>query len=143
MTIDVKLQDGRGTGNGVRVTNRGQLITGPAQFSTAYNLELTAAATAGNIAEPRANNNFIITGMLLYANRNVGVNDAHLTIYESVDGPATDTETKVILETDIAKQTSRDIPALNIEVTEGMWLNAITDDDDILITVLGYYVKVQ
>jgi hypothetical protein len=143
MTVTTKILDGRGSSKAVRVTNRGQLIVGNAAFSTAYNVELGAAATAGNIVGPQSGKNFIITDMLIYANRNVGVNDARVTIYESTDGPATSTETKVIYETDIAQQTSRDLLGLNLEVTEGMWVNAITDDDDVLITVMGYFINVN
>ena len=66
-----------------------------------------------------------------------------MTIYESSVGPASTTQTTVVLSTEMVKQSSRDLIGLNLEVAEGRWVNAVTDDDDVFVTVMGYYIKVN
>ncbi len=40
------------------------------------------------------------------------------------------------------KQSARDLIGLNIIITEGSWVNGVTDDDDVFATVAGYYIEV-
>jgi spore germination protein YaaH len=140
MTIDTRLIDGRGTGQGARITAQGQLVVAPADFSESATQTMGTNDTPVNFWGPIQKKNFIITDILLYANKNVGAADATVTLYESTDGPATATQSKVILQTEMLKQTSRDLIGLNIRVTEGSWVNGVTDDDDIFATVAGYYI---
>lgn len=141
MTIEIQLVDGRGSGGRACVTSEGQLIVAPAKFSTASSATMTTDDTPVNLWGPMAGKKFIITDILLYANRNVGVNDATVSVYESTDGAATATQSKVILTTEMVKQRSRDFIGLNLEVTAGSWVNVVTDDDDVFITIMGYYIK--
>jgi hypothetical protein len=132
---------GRSSREGQRsdVRGNGQIVVGPFNSSTASTVTLDTAATSYNIWGPSTDENFIITDILIYANKNVGVNDATLVIYESTDGPATGTQSKILLNTEMVKQTTRDLVGLNLKVTEGSWVNAETDDDDVFLTVMGYY----
>lgn len=142
MAIISKIQDASGTSNKVRVTSRGQLVTGSLEFSTASSAILDTDDTPVNFWAPIAKKNFIITDILLFADKNVGVNDATVTIYETSVGPASATQTKVLLTTQMLKQTSRDFIGLNLEVTSGRWVNAVTDDNNVYVTIMGYYVDV-
>lgn len=142
MGVISKITDGTGDGFKAEVTCRGQLVVGPTSFSEATSIKLETDDVPVNLYPPKANMNFIITDILLYANKNVGAGDATVTLYESSVGPTSATQTKVILQTEMVKQTSRDLTGVNVEVTEGRWLNAVTDDDDVFITVFGYYTVV-
>ena len=139
MTIATHIRDSQ-TSTSARVLSTGQLVVGPAGFSDASVQTMGTAATPVSFFAPRQGQRFVITDILLYANRNVGVNDATVVIYESADGPATATETKILLQTEILKQSSRDLIGLNLATTEGNWINGVTDDDDVFATVMGYYV---
>jgi hypothetical protein len=141
MTIEVLLTDGRGSGARACVTPEGQLIVAPANFSTASTQTMDTDNTPVGFWPPIQGKKFVITDILLFANRNVGAADATVTIYESTDGNASATQSKIILQTEMLKQTSRDLVGLNIEVTAGSWVNGVTDDDDIFATVMGYYIK--
>ena len=143
MALISKISDGSGTKTLARVTTRGQLVVGPADFSEASTVTLGTDNVPVNLFGPISGKNFIITDILIYANRLVGVNDATVTIYESSVGPASTTQTKVLLSTEMVKQSSRDLIGLNLEVAEGRWVNAVTDDDDVFVTVMGYYIKVN
>lgn len=141
MSIFTKIQDGTGSKKLAKVTAKGQLVVGPIDFSEAFNATLGTAAAAVNVVPPLHGFNFIITSILLYANRNVGVNDATVTIFESSVGPTSSVPTKVIFTSEVPKQTSRDVQPLNLQVTESRWVNAVTDDDDVFVTIMGYYIE--
>jgi hypothetical protein len=97
------------------------------------------ADTPVSFFAPQQGKRFIITDILLYANKNVGVGDATVTIYESSDGPATATQDKILMQTEMLKQTHRDMIGLNLATQEGHWLNGVTNDDDVFVTIMGYY----
>lgn len=137
--IEVSLRDGRGTSNEAKITERGQLVTAPLDFSTAYNATADVVDTAYNLVPPKADQQFVITTIILYANKNVGATDATVVLYEALSASST-TVSKTVLNQEIVKQTRLIIPNANIIVSEGYWLNVKTNDDDVFATVLGYYV---
>jgi hypothetical protein len=142
MTIKIQLEDCHGTGNTARVTKYGQLIVAPIDFSTAVATKLEVANTAYNFVVPKQDKIIVITDILLYANRNVGANDATVDIYTSDVGPTETTIKESIIQTEMLKQTSRDLTGLNLEVSQGRWVNAKTDDDDVFVTIGYYYVPI-
>jgi hypothetical protein len=102
---------------------------------------MEVAGTAYNYVTPLMGHKIVITDILLYANKNVGAGDATVTIYGNSTGPSDTTEDIVILQTEMLKQTSRDLTGLNIILdVEGHWLNGKTDDDDVYLTIGYYYV---
>ena len=76
MTIKTTIKDGKGRGGEVCVTSRNQLVVAPLDFSTAYNVEADVINTAFNFVPPIAGKRFVITDILLYANKSVGASDA-------------------------------------------------------------------
>jgi len=138
MGMDIRLRDSF-TGAGAKVLANGQLVVGTLANSDTSVQTMGTANTPVSFFPPVNSQKFIITDILLYANKNVGVNDATVTIYESTDGPATATQSKILLQTEMVKQTSRDLIGLNLAVSSGSWLNGVTDDDDIFATIMGYY----
>ena len=142
MTQKHRIVDSRGTKNGVKVTDYGQLVTGDIDYSTPVAKTLTAINTAYNFVTPIRGKKIVITAMLLYANKGVGVNDATVDIYQAdaIDSLVVDTS---IISTEMVKQTSRDLLGLSMIVPEGKWINAKTDDASLFITIMYYYVPVD
>ena len=136
--IDVNLRDGA-SGNTAAVTDRGQLVIGPLNFSTAYSIAAALDDTAYNFVPPEQRKRFVITDILLYANKGVGAGDATVILYEALSA-TTATVTKEILNIEMVKQTSRDITGLNLICSEGRWINIKTNDNTVFSTVMGYYV---
>ena len=135
--INVKVIDGR-SGRSAQITSRGEITTAPLSFSKAYNAIAGTASSPANILAPMTNKVFVITAILLYGNKKVGAADATVTIYEA-NSPTTTTIEETIFQTEIPKGQRRDITGIYLGVTEGRWVNIITDDDDIYVTIMGYY----
>lgn len=124
-----------------RVSEYGQLTVAPLAYTTIASQKLDVINTAYNFVAPRAGHKIVITDILLYANKNVGAGDATVVVYASSEGPASTTVTSTIFETEMLKQTSRDVVGLNLIVAdEGRWINAKTDDDDVFCQIGYYYV---
>ena len=139
MTLKINIKDGKGGAGEACVTHRNQLVVAPLDFSTAYAVTASVINTAFNFVGPQSGKQFIITDILLYANKGVGANDAAVDLYEAT-GDAETTVSKSILSIEMLKQTSRDISGLNLIVTAGRWVNIKTDDNTIFATIMGYYV---
>lgn len=139
MSIFTELKDGRGTSNLAKITNRGQLVVSSLDFSESYTVTAALTGTAYNFVPPISGKRFIVTDILLYADKNVGANDASVQIYEA-DSLNETTIDKTILDIEMVKKTSRDMTGLNLIISESRWLNIKTNDNIIYATVMGYYV---
>ena len=138
MSLEVFIRDA--DGQLVRVSKLGQLTIGPFAFDETQSLELAEDDTAYNFFKPKSGQQFVITGMLLKANRQVSNTvDARVVIYESPD-PDSLTEDKILLEEAMIRGESRTINPMNVLVNQGKFINAKTSDDDIFVTIMGYYV---
>jgi len=142
MTQQSSITDGGGTDNRALVTKYGQLVVSPIDYSIPIAKTLALTDTAYNFITPISGKRIVITEMLLYANREVGVNDATVEIYEA-DSVDSTTVSKAIITTEMLKQSSRDLISLNMIVSEGKWVNAKTDDATIFITIMYYYIPVE
>lgn len=141
MGIKSLIEDGNGGGYTAGVSKYGQLVTSPVDYSTTVSQKLDVINTAYNFVAPKSGHKIVITDIMLYANKNVGATDATVTVYTSDVGPTTTTVKDTILQTEMLKQTHRDLVGLNLIVNnEGHWLNAKTDDDDVFVTIGYYYV---
>jgi hypothetical protein len=138
MPIEVRIADGLGGSSHAHVNGAGVVAVGPLDYSKSYNATAAVANTAYNLIEPKAGQIFVVTAILLYANKNVGVNDATVELYEA-DAIDTTTVFRSVLQTEMPQKTTRDLTGLNLQISAGKWLNVKTDDDDIFCTVLGYY----
>lgn len=137
--IEVKVLDAGGSGKQAKVTERGQLVVAPLEFSEVYQQTANVINTAFNLVTPKTGKRFVITDILLYADKNVGVNDASVQIYEATSATST-TVSKSILTLEMLKNSSRDITGLNLITSQGVWLSIKTDDNTIYATLMGYYV---
>lgn len=125
--------------NEARVTPLGQLVTAPLEYSDTKFNNMDLVDTAYNFHKPTAGKRFVITGMLVSTNRSVGANGAIIEFYEAsaVDSTTVD---KTILRLDMVKNDKLPITGVNFILTEGVFLNGKTDDDDVLATIAGYEV---
>lgn len=134
------VKDGHGEGHRVKVSSRGQLITAPLDFSSISSIVLDTANVPFNLVPPLNNKQFVVTDLILYGDRNIGVNDASVQIYQadSFEAPLGGGDASISLE--IVKQTTVVLGGLNNIIDEGKWLTAITNDNNIFANVAGYYV---
>jgi hypothetical protein len=140
MSIKVTLEDGQGGGGRICVSRRGELATGPLEYSSVYNATAALDDTAYNLVPPVADWQFVVTDILLYADKGVGASDASVVLYEA-DGPDTTTVSSNIMVLEMLKQTSRDITGIRLLITAGKWINIKTNDNQIYATIMGYYIR--
>lgn len=139
MAINIRVKDGKGNGHEAEVTSRGQLVVSSIDFSTFYNVTLNVNNTGFEITPPISGKIFIITTISLYADKSVGASDASVQLYES-NSPAVVTVVNSVFNTEIPKVNSISLTGVNIKVSEGKWLNAKTNDNNVYVNVAGYYV---
>lgn len=138
MSLDVRLYDHK-TARQAKVTSRGALVVAAQTFDESVFKELAAADTAYNFFVSQADAQFLITGIILKADRQVSANtDAEVVIYEA-DAPTTTTADKVIFQTALVSGEQVVATGLNLLVSRGKFVNAKTSDDDIHMTLIGHF----
>ena len=137
MVIEVVLVDAA-TGKPVGVSPNGELLIRPFDYSTPVFQDMDAISTAYLFAVPEPRKQYIITDIIAFADRNV-TTQTLLEIYEGLTVDTT-TITKQILRLDLLKQDRLAMTGLHFKVTAGRWLLAKHDDDDVFLTIAGYYI---
>jgi len=138
MGVGVEITSGH-RGRVAEVSAQGELLTRGFAYSDPQFQNMDVINTAYNFFVAKAGFRFVITGMVLDANRNVGANGASVIIYEATTA-VTITVAKTIFEFDMVKQSSKTLFPLLVQTTEGVFVNGKTDDDDVLVTIMGYYI---
>lgn len=125
------------TKNKARVTEFGQLVVAPIDYSIPVTAEMDTVDTPFLLVTPEAGKSVVITTFLVSANRNVGVNDATVNLYTSdtIDG-ALPANPEVRLE--IPKSSNLPLTGLNLLLPPGKFILAQTNDATVFVT-LGYY----
>jgi len=136
------IEDAFGSGVKAKVTSRGQLVTAPLEYSSISTLTMDVINTAYNFYSPIQGKQFVITGILTYADKNVGTGDASVEIYEA-EGATETTVSSSILNFELPKNAFRDLTALNLITSPGVWINGKTNDNNVFTTILGYYVSTE
>ena len=139
MGLEVQITSDR-AGKQADVSNQGELITRAFAYSDPQFKNMDLVDTAYNFFVARTSFRFVITGIILDANRNVGANGASVIIYEATTA-TTITVSKTLFEFDMVKQSSKVLVPLLVQTTEGVFVSGKTDDDDVLATVMGYYIS--
>ena len=140
MSIHSVITDGYAGMNIARVSEYGQLITAPYDYDTSVFAELAVDNTAYNFFAPKAGQRFVITVITGKANRNVSNTvDATVIVYEASASDTTVVD-KVLFETAVIRGELITPPRLNLLVSAGKYVNAKTTDDDIFLTIMGYYI---
>jgi hypothetical protein len=140
MSTPVQIKDGTGTGSDARVTTVGELVVSAYAHDEVVTVTLGVAAQGYGFYSPIADMKFIITGLLAAGNLAISANAlATVTVYEA-ENFDTATEGKLLLQFGITRLQTFPIVPLNILVNEGKFINAKTDDDDVFLTIMGYYI---
>jgi hypothetical protein len=127
----------------VRVNEAGELIVSDGPYDLAKFNELATINTAYNFYGPKGEEQFVITGFLIYGDKQVlGSSNATVIIYESDQSDST-TEDRVLVQVEVGQNQSIPFPNIRILCNKGIYLNAKTDDDDIHMTIFGHYVDLQ
>ncbi len=127
----------------VKVNEAGELLISDGPYDLATFNELGTVDTAYNFFGPRGREQFVITGFLMYGDKQVNSStNATVTIYESSQKDST-TEDRVLVQVEVGQNQSIPFPNIRILCNKGVYLNAKTDDDDIHMTIFGHYVDLQ
>lgn len=141
MSTPVQLKDGRfGTGTLAGITSIGQQVVSPYAYDETVFKELAEVTTAYNFYKSKSGQQFVITGINAKADRQVSTtDDADVVIYEA-DSETSLTVDKVLFQEAMVRGEKASLFPLNILVNKGKFVNAKTTDDDIHMTITGYYV---
>ncbi len=122
----------------VEVTESGELAIAPLHYSNPVFQFMDLVDTAYNFFRPRAGEQLIITGMSAFANRNV-TTQTQVDIYEASSASSL-TIVKQIRQIDLAKLDNSPESGLNYITSTGAFINGKCDDDDVSLTISGYYI---
>jgi hypothetical protein len=97
--------------------------------------------TAYNYYKPKAGQQFVITSVVASADAQVSnTADATVVIFEA-SSEGTAVVDKTLLQLAMVRFDQVALNPLNILVNTGKFVNAKTTDDDIHMTIMGYYVN--
>ena len=140
MALKTHIVDSTGTNCAAAVTSLGQLVVAPVSYDDTQYMELAEDDTAYNFYEPQPNKQFVVTGFVLKADKQVsGTVDADVILYEADEADTTDV-TKVLFQAAMVQGDLITMTPLNILVNEGKFINGKTTDDDIHVTIMGYVI---
>jgi len=137
--IDTVITDSK-TKTTVKVSSNGELITAPFNFDMGIRKVLNATGTAFNHVVPKSGEKFIITGLIINADKNV-TGSAVVEFYEA-DSPINTTASKGLVTIDVPKNETVVITGINMETSQGVYLNSKTDDATVNFMVLGHFVNI-
>ncbi len=140
MSLNAKLVDGK-SGQTVKVTSRGQLVTSPLEFSTVVEHPLAVINTAYNFAVPRTRKQGVITDIILSGGKSIGTGGSLVEVYTANSPDSTDVIDS-IFTTSLAKSTNIPLTGLNWTYPTGVWLNVKCDDSIVYASLAGYYIDV-
>lgn len=136
----VKFQLVGANGIPVKTTENGELVTAPLHYSDPYTQDLGEVNTAYNFLPPKVGMQFVITGAVISGNRNIGNDGSNLVVY-GADSAESLTVLTDLIDVEVPKSTIHPFVVPNVVVPEGEFINGKCDDDDVKVTLYGYFVK--
>lgn len=128
------------TGETAIVGLGGALATGPARPSKSFNATLDIDDTPVEIVPASGGKTFCVTAVVLTGNKNIDPNvDAVVDIYTSTASASTIPVT-TILTIPVSRSAQTVLSGIILETEPGHFVNGVTSDDDVLITMLGFYI---
>ncbi len=142
MTLQVSLYDDK-TSSIAKVNTNGGLIVAPSYYSTAFYIQVDAAATPFEIIPAEVGLNFIITGLLLASSKTFGsaTTAETLTLYEANAADLT-TNLKTIAQIDMLKNDRLVATSMDLATSKAVTIVASATDTAVDITISGYYINV-
>ena len=138
MSTPVRIQSKNGV-HLVEVTRFGQLVTAPLEYSTPVSVRMTVANQAYNLVRPEQLTGITITAYSVATRRSVGINGAEVIIYEADAADSLDVLSE-IQPFDLPQQEFKSMTPLNILATPGRFINAKSDDVEVIVTLHFYRV---
>lgn len=142
MTTPVNILDSK-TAQTAKVTRFGQLVVAPLDYSVPVEHELDVVDTAFNFVEPQADHSIIITDIITSALPDISpVDSADVEIYEAGAIDSTIVLTGIV-RPQLTRGQNLALIGLNLIVPEGRWVNAMTTDDTVIVTIMFYRAPVE
>lgn len=127
-------------GKEVQVTGSGELVTAQLHYEETVFKELAEDNIGYNFFEPLPGQQFVITGFIAVGDQQITGNaNANVVIYEA-DSTSSITVDKILVQFVIKQDQDIPMAGLHVLVNEGKFINAKTDDDDVHMTLMGYYI---
>ncbi len=138
MTWHVEIVDG---GHRLALSHIGEVLVRPFDYSDPVFNVLDVINTASNFFIPHSGEQLIVTGIIVFADRDV-TTQTQIDIYEASSLTST-TIDKQIRRIDLAKLEGHIETGLTLKINAGVFLNAKCDDDDVFLTIDGYYIPLE
>ncbi len=137
----LKLQIVGPNGKSAQVLRNGQLVIAPLEQNLAEFNELGTVDAGVTFYKPRSGQQFIITNIFVFGDKQVSSNsNATVEVFESLSENSA-TVDKTLLKFEISQNQFQPYNNVNILVNPDVFINAKTDDDDIHMNILGYYIE--
>jgi len=138
MTIPTLLEGSKG--NLVQITQAGSLHVVNPNFDMGIRKVLDSTGVAFNHVEPKSGKKFIITGLVINADKSV--TSSAVTNLIEADSTTDATGTKSLLTIDVPKNETIVITGIQMETNTGVYLNSKTDDATVNYMILGFFIGV-
>jgi len=130
-------------GRQVKVTTDRAIAVGPSNPSLSFNATLEVDDTPVNIVPAKGGHIFCVTGFVLTGNKNISATvDAVVNIYSATSATSA-TAVTTLLTIPVGRSAQSVITPVLVEAEEGLFINGKTTDDDVLVTLLGFYLDVN
>ena len=128
-------------GKEVQVTPSGELVVAPLHYDETKFVELAEPNVGYNFKEPEPGRQFVITGFIAVGDQQITGNaNANVVIYEAED-TSTTTVDKILIQFVIKQDQDIPMAGMHVLVNPGKFINAKTDDDDVHLTLMGYFIE--
>ncbi len=128
------------TGKQAKVVLGDALAVGPASASESFNATLGVDDVAVEIVPARGKQSFCLTALVLTGNKAIDPNiDAVVDIFEAKHTDPT-VATKTIIQVPVSRSGNITLTGILLESEVGHVIMGKTSDDDVLVTLLGFYV---
>lgn len=139
MSLKTQIEDSA-SGFTAKVTALGQVVVGALAYDETVFKELAEDDTAYNFYKPQSGRQVVITGVLFRADKQVSSTvDATVVIYEASTDASTIVD-KILIQFAVVQGDIITATGLNLLVNAGKFVNAKTTDDDIHMTIMGYFI---
>jgi hypothetical protein len=138
--VKVSIESGS-NGRVATVTPDGALAVGPVSFNLVKFNALDVINIAYNFYGPLPGKQFVVTAIFAYGDKQVAqATNATVEVYEAVSTTSAVVD-KIIMQFEIGQNEFHPFTSLNLLVSAGVFINAKTDDEDVHMNILGYYVE--
>jgi hypothetical protein len=142
MAAPVKLVDPI-SGMAATVTEFGQLVTAPVDYSQISQQSGLVNDQAYNLAVPTQGQQIVVTSIILTGGRDIGSTGATVDLYLATSPDATTfTPEDAVFSLELVKNGQLVLNNLNLITEAGKWINFKTDDNTVYCTILYYRVPV-